>query len=293
MGAVRSDFHYIIISIMAFAIATILSMISRGLIGAVMKKRQAEGDEDITHLKFIRNSITAVFYSFVIVYIFYEIPTFKTLGTALFAGAGVLAAIFGFASQKAFSNIISGVFILLFRPFKIGDLIEVSGGKKGLVEDITLWHTVLRDFENRRIVIPNSVISDETIINSNITDVKVKKHVVFAISYDSDIDLAMHIIREEAESHPLCIDGRNELDVLVNEPLVPVRVIELGDFSVNIKAWIWTAGFDDAFTLQCDLFKSVKERFDREGIEIPFPYRTLVMKDAAKKLDQELNQELK
>ena len=282
------DFHYVMISVMAFAIATVLSIVMRGLIRRVMKKRLEGGDEDITRLKFIRNSITAVFFTMAIIYIFYEIPSFRSLGTALFAGAGILAAIIGFASQKAFSNIISGIFILLFRPFKIGDLIEVSSAKSGLVEDITLRHTVLRDFENRRIVIPNSIISDETIINSNITDEKIRKHILFSISYDSDIDKAMHIIREEAEAHPLSIDGRSEREVLNNEPIVLTKVIALSDYSVDIRAWVWAMDFDQAFTVKCDLLKSVKERFEREGIEIPFPYRTLVMKDQSKKFNQVL-----
>jgi small-conductance mechanosensitive channel len=274
--------------VMAFTVATISAIIFRSFIRSLMKKRQAAGDEDITRLKFIRNSITAVFYTFAIVYIFYHIPSFKTMGTALFAGAGVLAAIIGFASQKAFSNIISGIFILLFRPFRIGDLIEFSGGKTGMVEDITLRHTVMRDFENRRIVIPNSSISDETITNSNLTDEKMKKHIVFSISYDSDIDTAMKIIREEAEAHPFCIDGRSENDVLNNEPIVMTKVIELGDFSVDIRAWVWAMDFEHAFLMKCDLLKSVKERFAKEGIEIPFPYRTLVMKDQSKPLTQAL-----
>jgi small-conductance mechanosensitive channel len=88
----------------------------------------------------------------------------------------------------------------------------------------------------------------------------------------------MAIIQEEAMSHPLYLDNRNEEELEGNHPPVIVRVIALSDYSVDLKAYIWTKGSDHAFMLMCDLLKSVKERFDREGIEIPFPYRTVVYK---------------
>ncbi len=122
------------------------------------------------------------------------------------------------------------------------------------------------------------MISDETIINSNISDEKIRKHIIFSISYDSNINLALKIIKEEAENHPLVIDNRMPKEKEDGAEIVVVRVINLGDFSVDLKAFVWTEGNDSAFVVKCDLLKSVKERFDREGIEIPFPYRTVVYK---------------
>ena len=84
----------------------------------------------------------------------------------------------------------------------------------------------------------------------------------------------MDIIRDEAERHPLIIDNPNDSD----GTKVVIRVISLSDFSIDLKAYVWTKGNDDAFVLKCDILKSVKERFDRENIEIPFPYRTIVYK---------------
>jgi small-conductance mechanosensitive channel len=233
---------------------------------------------DPTNFSFLKNSVGFIIFTSAIIFIFYKIPYLKSIGTALFAGAGIVAVIVGFASQKAFSNIISGVFILVFKPFKISDIIEFKDGQKGVVEEITLRHTMIKDYENRRIVIPNSMISDETIINSNIQDEKIRKHILFSISYDSNIDLAIRIIKEEAENHPLVIDNRSPKEKEDGNDKVMVRVIALGDFSVDLKAFVWTAGNDEAFVVKCDLLKSVKERFDREGIEIPFPYRTIVYK---------------
>ena len=171
---------------------------------------------------------------------------------------------------------------MIFKPYKISDIIEFKDGRIGVVEEITMRHTLINDYENRRIIIPNSVISEETIINSNILDEKIRKHIVFSISYDSNVDKAMRIIQEEAQNHPFLIDNRNEEEKESDVPVVIVRVIALSDFSVDLKAYVWSKGNDDAFVLKCDLLKSVKQRFDKEGIEIPFPYRTVVYKNDLK-----------
>jgi small-conductance mechanosensitive channel len=270
--------HYGLLVLITFAIATLLSVVLRKLMHIYITKYSEKLKTDPTNFSFLKNSVGFIIFTSAIIFIFYKIPYLKSIGTALFAGAGIVAVIVGFASQKAFSNIISGVFILVFKPFKISDIIEFKDGQKGVVEEITLRHTMIKDYENRRIVIPNSMISDETIINSNIQDEKIRKHILFSISYDSNIDLAIRIIKEEAENHPLVIDNRSPKEKEDGNDKVMVRVIALGDFSVDLKAFVWTAGNDEAFVVKCDLLKSVKERFDREGIEIPFPYRTIVYK---------------
>ena len=126
--------------------------------------------------------------------IFYFTPSLRALGTTIFAGAGIFAAIIGFASQQAFSNIIGGIFIVIFKPFRVGDLIEIGVASKGTVEDITLRHTVIRDFENKRIVIPNSAISSETILNSHLKDGRINRRIEFRVFLDTDIDRAIEII---------------------------------------------------------------------------------------------------
>ncbi len=275
MKKLMLDNYYILI--IGTVVATILiSSILRKLLNVFIKKYAAKLETDPTNFSFLKNSIGFIVYTAGLIFIFFKIPYLHSIGTGLFAGAGVIALVVGFASQKAFSNIIGGVFILLFKPFKIGDIIEIVGGKKGHVEEITLKHTIIKDYENRRIIIPNSIISEETIINSSIQDEAIRKHVIFSIAYHANIDLAIKIIQEEAAKHPLVIDNRSQTEVKENETMILVRVINLGDFSVDLKAYIWSIGNDNAFAVQCDLLKSVKERFDAEGIEIPYPYRNLV-----------------
>ncbi len=100
------------------------------------------------------------------------------------------------------------------------------------------------------------------------------------------MDKAISIIKEEAEKHPLALDNRTPEDKAKKIPKVSVRLISLGDFSVNLKAYVWAKNNDDAFVIECDLLDTVKKRYDKEGVEIPFPYRTIVFKKDIKN-DQE------
>ncbi len=255
-----------------------VSFIIRKILGLFIKRKSLKMNVDPTNFSFLKNSISFIIFTVGLIAIFYITPSLKTVSKALFAGAGVLAAIIGFASQKAFSNIISGIFILIFRPFRVTDVIEIGSLNKGIVEEITLRHTIIRNYENRRIIIPNSIISEETIVNSNIIEEKIKKFVEFDISYESDIDLAKKIIYEEAINHPLIYDNRSEEDKTNDRPIAIIRVIRLGEYSITIRAYIWAKNNDDAFVLNCDMNESVKKRFDKEGIEIPYPHRTIVQK---------------
>ena len=269
---------HILLVVTTIVIAFLISLILRKIAQAIITKYSERIKVDPTNYSFLKNSLSFIIFSIAVIFIFIKIPFFNSLGNALFAGAGVTAAAIGFASQKAISNIVSGIFILIFKPFRVGDTINFST-YKGVVEEITLRHTVIQDYENRRIVIPNSTISEDTIINSDITDEKIRKHLEFGISYDSNIDKAIEIIQKEAEKHPLLIDYRTSNEINNGEPIVLVRVVEHGEYAIKLKAYLWCEGNDNAFALSCDLLKSIKEEFDKNGIEIPFPYRTIVYKN--------------
>ena len=273
-----SYIKYAIIVVGAFLAAFILSRILRTLLSKFLKLSSSTLKVDPTRYSFLINGISFVLYTAALIFIFYSIPGLRALGVTLFAGAGIATAIILFASQQAFSNIINGIFIIIFKPFRVDDIIKVGDLRIGKIEDITLRHTIIRDFENRRIVIPNTVIGSETLINSSIRDEHICNWVEFGISYDSDINKAIDIIREEAVKHPNFIDNRTREEKKNNIHPVLVRVIGFGDSSVNLRAFVWSKDHISGFVLKCDLFKSVKERFDSEGVEIPFPYRTIVYK---------------
>lgn len=245
---------------------------------AFLRKRSAYLKNNPTKYNFLGHFLTALIYIIGFSFAVISVPQLKTIATSLLAGASILALGVTFASQQALSNIVSGIFIVIFKPFRVNDRLIIKDTMSGIVEDITLRHTVIRNFENRRIIIPNSVISNEAITNSDLKDEKICRFLEMGISYDSDIDTAKKIMFEEVRNHPDYFDVRSEVDIENNIPEVTVRVLSMGDSSVNLRAWVWAENSPKSFVMQCDLIESVKKRFDKEGVEIPFPHRTIVEK---------------
>lgn len=273
-----ASLNYILIFI-GIVLATILiAYLVNRFFRRLINRSTTELRNDPTNFQFLRHASTAIVYIVGFSIAIYMMPNLRALASSLLAGAGILAVAVGFASQHALSNIISGVFIIIFKPFRVGDRVTV-GALRGIIQDITLRHTVIRNFENQHIIIPNSVISNEVIVNANFGDDETCRFINVGISYDSDIALAKRIIFEEIAAHPLFMDNRTEEALAAGEPLVAVRLIALADSSVNLRGWAWTRDPADAFVLECDVLESIKLRFDREGIEIPFPHRTIVHKE--------------
>ena len=270
----------LVIRIFVFSMVVAITMLGVNLTRKIMDSNHRLKELDPTQFTFIKHFLAGIIYFIGFMSAVYTIPTFRSLVVSIFAGSGVLAIIIGFASQQAFSNIVSGIFIAIFKPFRIGDRVKLIGKETfGVIEDITLRHTMIRTFENKRIIVPNSVISNEIIENSNIVEDKVCNHIEIGISYDSDEDKAIQIITEEAMKHPSFLDNRTFEEINAGEPSVNVRVVGFGDSSVNLKAWVWSKDTVSGFIMKCDLNKSIKKRFDNEGVEIPFPYRTIVFKN--------------
>lgn len=265
---------YVVILVLAF----LLTLWVRRFINRFVNASSIHLKVDPTKYSFIKNAASLIIFTLAVFLVIYLVPELRSLGTTLLASAGIATAVLAFASQAALSNIISGVFIVIFKPFRVDDMIRLEGDRAGVVEDITLRHTVIRDFQNQRIIVPNSVISEQTIVNSHIGDERMKRQMFFSISYDSNIDKAFEIIQDEASKHPFTIDGRNVEEKRAGWPKVKCRVIGFGDSSVNLRADVWAKSPEESWEQYCDLNKSIKERFDREGIEIPFPYRTIVYK---------------
>jgi small-conductance mechanosensitive channel len=196
------------------------------------------------------------------------VPSLRALMATLVAGAGIAALVIGFAAKSSLANLIAGLSLAIYRPFRIGDVISIES-EYGTIEDMTLRHTILKTWENKRLIIPNERLDNMSIVNWSLVDTKVMVRVEFGISYDTDIDLAKQVLLDEAGKCP-----HRDLD---NDPPW-VRVIAHNDFSIVLRAYLWASTIDDYWQARFWLFENVKKRFDRENIEIPFPYRTLVYK---------------
>jgi len=271
------EHRQLIVVVLIIAFALIFTRVIRYLLKRYLDDASEKLKIDPTRYKFYRNAIDVIIYTLTFFAVIYSIPQLRTIGATLFAGAGIFAAILGLASQEAFSNIIGGIFIVIFKPFRVNDIIKVGNNPYGFVEDITLRHTVIKSFENRRIIIPNSIIGRETILNSSIVDERLCNFVDVGISYDSNIDKAMEIIREEAMKHPNFLDERTDEQKMQGVPAVDMRVLGYSESAVQLRASVWTKDHITGFDLKCDLYKSIKERFDKEGVHIPATFKTVVV----------------
>jgi small conductance mechanosensitive channel len=279
MKAFDERWEQFLFVIAILAIGFVVGTILRYLMGRFLKASTRKLKVDPTRWNFFKNALDFVVFLIAAIVIFRSIPSLHSFGTTLITGAGVLAAIIGFASQAAFSNIISGFFLVIFRPFSVGDRVKIGQLYNGDIEDITLRHTVIKDFENKRIIIPNSVISSETIINSTIVDEKVILFIEVVIAFDADTDKAIRIIQEEAIKHPLCIDNRSSEELQKGEHQVMVRVMAFSEIGAQLRAYAWARNANEGFELKCDVLKSVKDRFLKENVEIAYAYRTLTQKN--------------
>ncbi|MDX9751621.1 MAG: mechanosensitive ion channel [Flavobacteriales bacterium] len=237
-------------------------------------RRKARGRDEFTQYRFLRNAVRTVVVVCAFFAVVYTIPSLRSFAFTLFAGAGLLVAILGFAAQKAFSDIISGIFIVSFKPFRVGDVIQVGQqGLFGVVEDINLRHTTIITFENRRVVIPNSIIGEERLVNSSIKEEATCQFVEIPVAVDADLDRARAIMQQEAMAHPVQFDKRSPEEVAAGEPEVAVRVVEVKDGMVILRAYVWAPDPVAARFMRYDLNERFLKRFAREHVPVAVPVR--------------------
>ena len=180
--------------------------------------------------------------------------------TPFIATLGVAGFILGFALQGTLSNFASGLMILIYRPYDVGHIIEAAG-MKGKVDSMNLVSTTIKTFDNQIVVIPNGKIWGGVITNVTGSDTR-RVDMTFGISYSDDIAKAAKILEDIVSKHEL----------VLKDPEPVVRLHELGDSSVNFVCRPWTKTAD-YWTVYWDVTRTVKERFDAEGVSIPFPQR--------------------
>ena len=217
------------------------------------------------------------------------IPGMPGIWVSLFASAGVIAIVVGFAAQQVFSNVISGIFIAVFKPFRVGDRITVKN-EYGIVEDITLRHTIIRTWKNEYVIIPNAKIGEENITNYSIKDPTIVGTLEIGIGYDSDIDKARKIMIEEAIKNPDTLKKTKgaDTDFLKRDEKAVVRLTELADSAQKMTLYYWAEDKLAEMKIKYALMEAIKKRFDQEGIEIPYLYRTNIYKTDLKKKGEKL-----
>lgn len=255
----------------AFVFLMIATLAARALRLTVLKVLERDTGRRIDRnvALFMTQLAQIVIYLLALSFYAHLIPELRALGTALLAGVSVVSVVIGLAAQNTLGNLIAGISLVLYRPFDEGDRLQITapnGLETGIVESLTLGYTVLKTFDNRRVVVPNSAMASQVTINLTTKDPRVIAVVPIGISYDSDIDKAREMLITLARDHP-------GVDEIVNCP-----VTELGNSSVVLTLRVWCADSVAALHLQYDIFEQAKKRFDQEGIEIPFPYTNVVLK---------------
>jgi len=219
----------------------------------VVCKMQMKVDETMQIM--MRRLASAAIYIIGLMLIIYQIPQLRTLVTAMLAGAGIAGLAIGFAAKDSLSNFTSGIFIAIFQPIRVGDLVDFRG-EYGQIEDLTLRHTVIRTSDSKRIIVPNSIIGNEPIINWSIREPEIIWNVDFDLEKASDIDRAREIILKAVKSHPLVLKDRP-----VNVLLLNSRYSEL-----TLRLELPLPGRNVAKVIGCDIREAVKKEFEAAGI---------------------------
>jgi len=201
-------------------------------------------------------------YAIIVISVILALPLIGVKLSGLMVAGGIVALAVGFASQSIIGNLVSGLFLIMERPVKIGDIVEISG-ITGFVEDIRIISTTLRTFDGLYVRMPNETVFTSRITNFVFYQVR-RFDCAVGISYNDDAQEAIKIIRETIKNHPL---------VLVNPPALAF-VDRLGESSVNIMVMVWVPT-GEWFTVRTELLLQIKTALEGAGIEIPLPQHVL------------------
>jgi small conductance mechanosensitive channel len=228
----------------------VVNLIVRG----TAKVMQAQ-EVDKTLQTFVCNLERMVLMVIVIIAAIGQLGIQTTSFIAIFGAAGLAV---GLALQGSLSNFASGVLIVLFRPYKVGDFIE-GAGISGVVVEVQILTTVLKTGDNKQIIVPNGQIMNSIITNYSANDQR-RVDMVVGVSYDDDLDKVRSTLQELIDAD----------DRILDEPACTIAVSALADSSVNfvVRPWVKTA---DYWGVMFDMTEAIKKRFDKEGISLPFP----------------------
>ncbi len=228
----------------------IVRLITRGI-----RKVMTAQEVDQTLISFVSNLVNMILLVMVVIAAINALGVETTSFIAILGAAGLAI---GLALQGSLSNFASGVLIIIFRPYKVGDFIE-GAGIAGVVVDVQILTTVLRTGDNKQIIVPNSQIMGDIITNYSANDTR-RVDMVVGVSYEDDLDKVRSTVEELIAAE----------DRVLDDPKPTIAVSELADSSVNfvVRPWVKT---EDYWGVMFDLTEAIKKRFDQDGISFPFP----------------------
>ncbi|MCR5407436.1 MAG: mechanosensitive ion channel family protein [Lachnospiraceae bacterium] len=202
-------------------------------------------------------------------------PTLN-LHSTLLKGSALIVAIVGFAAQTAISDLICGFLISIHKPFEIGDRVIPEGLEPGIVEDITLRHTVLRIYDGLRVIVPNSEMNSKVIVNTGWKTDRRGVHLTFSVSYDTDIQMAMDVIRDCVAESPYTLGIETNG---IKEDSGPVYFLKFADSALILETTIWVTRDTSTYVATTDVNMRVNRAFKEHGIEIPYNFINVVERE--------------
>ena len=263
----------IIAIVLIFVITFVINLLVDKIIDRVIKRRDKKNVT--TLLLFIKRIKKVILYFVAVLNALSQIDTLSNLSVTLLSGLGIGSVVLGLAAQESLKNFFGSVALVIGNAYEVGDFIEcVDKGVSGTVEDITMRHTIIRTINNRRVIIPNSEMNSYTIENFNYGENENVKLVDFAISYESDVDKAISIIKKEMKKlyHPN-LKGKNK-----NVEYPKVRVSSWDESGISLRAWVWGSDNANVFENMYELNYKIKKEFEKNGIEIPYPHLVTYVK---------------
>ncbi len=253
----------VIINAVKALIVLVVGWIAAGMIGGMVRRRINKTPQiDPTLGNFVASMVKWVILAIVLVAV---LGIFGIQATSIVAILGAASLAIGLALQGTLSDLAAGVMLVVFRPYKLGQYVDI-GGTAGTVKDLNLFVTELVTPDNVQIIVPNGQAWGSIITNYSAHDTR-RVDLVFGIDYGDSADAAMQIIEEVAGAD----------DRVLSDPAPWVRVTNLGDSSVDLTARIW-CNAADYWELKFQLTKAVKEAFDAKGISIPYPHAVEIQK---------------
>ncbi len=234
-----------------------IGRIVAGVVRRSTRRALERGDVDPSLVPFL---CSLVYYLTLAVVVLAVLNLFGIETASLIAILGAASLAVGLALQGTLSSFSAGVMLLVFRPFKVGDFVEVAG-ISGAVDEIGVFSTTLHTPDNVRIVVPNSKIYGDVLKNYSANDTR-RNDIVLGVSYDDDLGRAIETVQRVLRDEPRVLD----------DPAPVVAVSELGDSSVNLVVRPWCKGAD-YWALRFDLLRRLKEEVEKAGCSIPFPQR--------------------
>lgn len=210
---------------------------------------------------------------------FSQYKPIQSFSKTLIASGGIIAIIASIAAQDTISNLVSGIMIIFCKPYCIHDWIKINNNQYvGYVESITLRHTVIKTYEHNRVIIPNSIMNKASIENANYSDTKKANFLEVEISYESDLQKAINILKRISEAHPSCIDVRTAEQIENNISKVEVKIISFTENGILLRAIVFSETSILGFNMLSDLRFSILQEFKKDDIDIPYPHRVILKK---------------